>query len=209
MAVGIYLRVSTEEQRERQTIATQRDFGTRFAGLHQLPVHAEYSDDGVSGTVPLDRPADDVSKSRLAFPYPAEGLMCGGGERNPLKHDQSHLDAIPATRPLAVGYVRVAAVSHTHPRSGLDAQIATIRAFTKAEGIELVRVFEDAGQSAHNRWRPGLLALMPAVGAGHASLIIVPDLTRLARDLGDLRRLMDSFARRGVRLVSANVPRGF
>jgi site-specific DNA recombinase len=58
MTVGVYLRVSTEEQRERQTIATQRDFGTRFAGLHQLPVHAEYADDGVSGTVPLEsRPA--------------------------------------------------------------------------------------------------------------------------------------------------------
>jgi DNA invertase Pin-like site-specific DNA recombinase len=50
---------------------------------------------------------------------------------------------------------------------------------------------------------------MEAVGAGHANLIIVPDLTRLARDPGDLLRLMDSFVRRGVRLVSANEPRGF
>src|ERR1700694_1811187 len=55
MAVGIYLRGSTEEQRERQSIATQRDFGGRYTDLHQLPIHAVYADDGVSGTVPLDR----------------------------------------------------------------------------------------------------------------------------------------------------------
>jgi len=117
------------------------------------------------------------------------------------------LDEIPTIGARAVGYVRVAAGSQSDPRSGLDAQAATIRAFAKAEGIELVGVFEDAGESAHNKRRPGLLALLAAVGEGHTNLIIVPDLTRLARDLGDLLRLMDSFARRGVRLVSANEPR--
>src|SRR5258708_2036681 len=55
MAVGIYLRVSTEEQRERQSIATQRDFAGRYCDLHQFPIHAVFADDGVSGTIPLDR----------------------------------------------------------------------------------------------------------------------------------------------------------
>ena len=54
MAVGIYLRVSTEEQRERQSIVTQREFGERYCQLHGLPIHAMYADDGVSGTVPLE-----------------------------------------------------------------------------------------------------------------------------------------------------------
>src|SRR3984893_970482 len=54
MAVGIYLRVSTEEQRERQSIVTQREFGVRFCGLHELPIFETYADDGVSGTVPLE-----------------------------------------------------------------------------------------------------------------------------------------------------------
>jgi site-specific DNA recombinase len=58
MAVGVYLRVSTEEQRERQSIATQREFAPRYCGLHQLPIHETYADDGVSGTVALElRPA--------------------------------------------------------------------------------------------------------------------------------------------------------
>jgi site-specific DNA recombinase len=54
MAVGIYLRVSTEEQRERQSIMTQREFGERYCQLHGLPIHAMYADDGVSGTIPLE-----------------------------------------------------------------------------------------------------------------------------------------------------------
>jgi site-specific DNA recombinase len=57
MVVAVYLRVSTEEQRERQSIATQREFAVRYCDLHQLSVFRVYADDGVSGTVPLaDRP---------------------------------------------------------------------------------------------------------------------------------------------------------
>ena len=55
MQVAIYLRVSTEEQRERQSIETQREFGERFCHLHELKVHHVYEDDGVSGTVPLEK----------------------------------------------------------------------------------------------------------------------------------------------------------
>jgi DNA invertase Pin-like site-specific DNA recombinase len=109
-----------------------------------------------------------------------------------------------ATKPrLAVGYVRVAACPPEGPRQRLDAQTATIRAAAAAHGVELVRVFEDAGDSAHNLKRPGLVALLAAVDAGQASVVIVPDLTRLARDAGQLARLLDIFDNRGVRLVSA------
>lgn len=55
MAVAIYCRVSTEEQRERQSILTQREFGDRYTALHSLHVFKSYSDDGISGTVPLEQ----------------------------------------------------------------------------------------------------------------------------------------------------------
>jgi site-specific DNA recombinase len=58
MAVAIYVRVSTEEQRERQSIATQREFADRYRQLHELTVYRVYADDGVSGTVPLERRAE-------------------------------------------------------------------------------------------------------------------------------------------------------
>src|SRR6185437_1841637 len=60
MAVGVYVRVSTEEQRERQSIATQREFAVRYCELHQLAVHEVYADDGVSGTVPLEMRAAGI-----------------------------------------------------------------------------------------------------------------------------------------------------
>src|SRR5215468_8358039 len=55
MAVGVYLRVSTEEQRERQSIETQREFAERYCQFHGLTVIQFYADDGVSGTVAISR----------------------------------------------------------------------------------------------------------------------------------------------------------
>jgi len=55
---AVYLRVSTDEQRERQSISTQRDFAERYCQLHSIPISRFFADDGVSGTVALDaRPA--------------------------------------------------------------------------------------------------------------------------------------------------------
>ena len=57
MAVAVYLRVSTEEQRERQSIATQREFAAKYCDLHSLPVYELYADDGVTGTIPVGKRA--------------------------------------------------------------------------------------------------------------------------------------------------------
>jgi site-specific DNA recombinase len=58
MAVAIYLRVSTDEQRERQTIETQREELERFCRLQDLRIAQTYADDGTSGTIPVAlRPA--------------------------------------------------------------------------------------------------------------------------------------------------------
>ena len=53
MPVAIYLRVSTEDQRERQSIETQRDLTQAYCRSRGLAVYAVYADDGVSGTIPL------------------------------------------------------------------------------------------------------------------------------------------------------------
>ena len=52
---AVYCRVSSDEQRERQTINTQREFAERYCDLNQTPVHDYYLDDAVSGTVPLEQ----------------------------------------------------------------------------------------------------------------------------------------------------------
>jgi site-specific DNA recombinase len=56
-SVALYLRVSSEEQRDRETIEIQRDFLTQYCELYGLEVADVYADDGVSGTIPLhERP---------------------------------------------------------------------------------------------------------------------------------------------------------
>jgi site-specific DNA recombinase len=55
MPVAIYARVSTEEQRERQSIETQLEQAHRFCDYQKLPIYRIFADNGISGTVPLDR----------------------------------------------------------------------------------------------------------------------------------------------------------
>lgn len=55
--VGLLLRVSSEEQRERETIEIQDGFLKEYCRLYGLEVADAYKDDGVSGTIPLhERP---------------------------------------------------------------------------------------------------------------------------------------------------------
>jgi site-specific DNA recombinase len=55
--VALYLRVSSEEQRERETIEIQDRFLSEYCRLYRLEVADAYADDGVSGTIPLhERP---------------------------------------------------------------------------------------------------------------------------------------------------------
>ncbi|WP_457569368.1 recombinase family protein [Desulfurobacterium sp.] len=54
MRVAIYARVSTDEQRERQTIETQIEKAKDFCKLHELEIHDFYLDEGVSGIVPFN-----------------------------------------------------------------------------------------------------------------------------------------------------------
>jgi len=55
ISAAICCRVSTEEQRERQSIGTQVDFARRYCELHEIPVADYYTDDGVTGTIALDQ----------------------------------------------------------------------------------------------------------------------------------------------------------
>jgi site-specific DNA recombinase len=55
--VGVLLRVSSEEQRDRETIEIQRDFLNEYCRLYGQEIADIYADDGVSGTIPLhERP---------------------------------------------------------------------------------------------------------------------------------------------------------
>jgi len=55
--VALLMRVSSEEQRERETIEIQDEFLNQYCELYELEVAETYKDDGISGTIPLhERP---------------------------------------------------------------------------------------------------------------------------------------------------------
>src|SRR5918997_2611462 len=55
--VALYLRVSSDEQREKATIKNQGEFLDSYCRLHGLEVAGRYEDDGISGALPLhERP---------------------------------------------------------------------------------------------------------------------------------------------------------
>ena len=56
--VGLYMRVSSEEQKTKETIETQDSFLEEYCKLYRHEIVKVYKDEAVSGTVPMDeRPA--------------------------------------------------------------------------------------------------------------------------------------------------------
>jgi site-specific DNA recombinase len=56
--VALYMRVSSEEQRDRETIEIQREFLEQYCRLYGLEIIDVYTDDGLSGTVLLHEKPD-------------------------------------------------------------------------------------------------------------------------------------------------------
>ena len=63
-AVAVYERVSSDDQRDRETIKTQTVAIDQYLAAHpEVRVHDRYLDDGVSGSIPL---TDRLSRSYRA-----------------------------------------------------------------------------------------------------------------------------------------------
>ncbi|HJT58432.1 MAG TPA: recombinase family protein [Ktedonobacteraceae bacterium] len=58
MKAAMYLRVSTEEQREKQSIETQRTFARSYCASNNISPYGWYEDDGISGMIPLEQRKD-------------------------------------------------------------------------------------------------------------------------------------------------------
>ena len=83
-----------------------------------------------------------------------------------------------------IGYTRVSTAEQVEG-FGLDVQEAAIRKYCKAEGLQLVAMLTDQGQSGSNGLddRLGLAEGLARIEKGEASGLVVYRLDRLARDL--------------------------
>jgi len=84
----------------------------------------------------------------------------------------------------AVGYVRVSTGEQARDGGSLEEQRAALLFHALANGLELVDVLEDPGISGakDETKRPGLAAALKAIEDGRARVLLVRDLSRLARD---------------------------
>src|ERR1035441_2826196 len=77
-----------------------------------------------------------------------------------------HKAKLPATASdlkIAIGYVRLAAEPQRDSQSGLTPQTEQVRAIAGANGIDLVEVIADTGQTSLTLKRPGLQRLLAAI----------------------------------------------
>src|SRR5215217_5088668 len=84
-----------------------------------------------------------------------------------------------------VGYVRVSSRNKRHQEESAPEQERAIRAWCKAEGHRLVRLYRDVGVSGTNGLadRVGLPDAEAAIQAGQADGLVVRELDRLHRDM--------------------------
>lgn len=102
----------------------------------------------------------------------------------------------------AVGYCRVSTTAQADNGQSLEVQEEKIRAMAVVQGVELVEIIIDAGESAKSLSRPGMTRLITLVDAGEVQAVIVAKLDRLTRSVRDLADILERFQRRGVSLVS-------
>ena len=105
------------------------------------------------------------------------------------------------------GYLRVSGKSQIEG-DGFERQERAIRAYAKAHGIKIVKVFKELGVSgtkdiAH---RPAFVAMMEALHGDGVKLVLVESLGRLARDLMIQESILHDLKRNGFDLVSVTEP---
>ena len=101
-----------------------------------------------------------------------------------------------------VGYIRV---STDEQNLGPVAQRAKLESWCKAQGSELVEVFEDHGVSGSSSLekRPGLLLALAALSEHGAGVLLVAKRDRLARDPMVAAMVEAGAKRHGARILSA------
>ena len=111
--LALLLRVSSEEQRDRETIEIQREFLQEYCRLYGLEVVQIYADDGVSGTIPLHErpdPREDAGSLHRAF---RGGKHVGAAPYGYRTDDRGFLQVVPAEAKIVRGIIENVAEGST------------------------------------------------------------------------------------------------
>ncbi len=103
----------------------------------------------------------------------------------------------------AVGYIRTATTTPTDREHCTATQARQIRAYCNERSITLVGSFVDYGVAGDARERMGLGHALSILRDGSADLLVVTNVSRLARSVSSLARLTDTHFRDGTRSLVA------
>lgn len=108
-----------------------------------------------------------------------------------------------APKPKTASYCRISLAQHVGGQSLLN-QIVPIREFAQNRGFDLVteREYQDEGVSGAKERRPGLDQCVADARRGKFKVLIVMEVSRLARDVRHLLNLLHELDQLGVSVIS-------
>lgn len=112
-------------------------------------------------------------------------------------------------RGLVVGYVRVSTERQATEGQSIETQEDRIRAYARANGLTVDRIYKDNGASGKDVNRPSLARLLDDLE--QIGVVIVYKFDRISRSVVDLYSLLERFQTAGVafKSVSEGVGHGF
>lgn len=104
----------------------------------------------------------------------------------------------------AIAYIRVSSQRQVEEGSSLDSQTKQVTQFAAAHGYSLLRIFREEGESAKTDQRPRLQEMLAYCRdrQNGVTVVIVPKIDRLARNVSDYTNLKLQLSRLRIRLES-------
>lgn len=106
-----------------------------------------------------------------------------------------------ATRPKAIGYIRVSTNRQAENGYGLEAQREQITRYCQAQGLELVALIPDVMSGKRTDKLYGRIAAITAIRTGMANVLVVNTLDRSSRSMADGAKLVADAKVEGWRIV--------
>jgi len=103
---------------------------------------------------------------------------------------------------LVVGYVRVSTERQATEGQSIDAQEDRIRAYARANGLTVDKIYKDKGASGKDVNRPSLARLLDDLD--RIAVVIVYKFDRISRSVVDLYSLLERFQAAGVAFKSVS-----
>ena len=100
----------------------------------------------------------------------------------------------------AAAYARYSTDHQQH--NSIEYQLDAIRTYCGEHGITISATYTDEAETATNMDRPGMQAMLAAAARGEFEAVVIYDISRGSRDVGDWFTLRKTLMMLGIRVIS-------